>query len=211
MIEQRHDTVNEGNSTVAKFTGSFGSVNLHFDAFNSDNNDVEVAGFAIDEAALELLEEAHEGEGHEDGEHEEEEITNSKGYIANSDAEAKGYTVGTSISDEKGFIGFSVSSMDNEYGLPGGTHGHHEEEHGEDDEEEGEEFVRIDMEQTRYDIKGEYRFDNSFIERLQASVNYTDYEHAELEIEPDGTSVIGTKFSNEGYAARLTISHAPIG
>ena len=219
MIEQRHNTVNEGNSTVAKFNGSFGSVNLHFDAFNSDNNDVEVKGFAIDEAALELLEEAHEGEGHEDGEHEEEAITNSKGYIANSDAESKGYTVGTSVSDDKGFIGFSVSSMDNNYGLPGGTHGHHEEEHeenheeehGEDEKEEGEESVRIDMEQTRYDIKGEYRFEGSFIERLQASVNYTDYEHAELEIEPDATSVVGTKFSNEGYAARLTISHAPIG
>jgi len=112
MIEQRHDTVNEGNSTVAKFKGSFGSVNLHFDAFNSDNNDVEVKGFEIDE-------EAHEGEGHEDGEHEEEAITNSKGYIANSDADSKGYTVGTSVSDDKGFIGFSVSSMDNNYGLPG--------------------------------------------------------------------------------------------
>ena len=224
IIEQRHDTVNEGNSTVAKFNGSFGSINLHLDAFSSDNNDVEVKGFAIDEAALELLEDAHDGEGHDDGEHEEEEITNSKGYIANSDAESKGYTAGTSISGDKGFIGFSVSSMDNNYGLPGGTHGHHEEEHGEDHdeehdeehgeeegEEEGEEFVRIDMEQTRYDIRGEYRPDGGFIERLQASVNYTDYEHSELEIEPDGTSVIGTQFSNEGYAGRVTINHAPIG
>ena len=62
-----------GNSTVAKFNGSFGSVNLHFDAFNSDNNDVEVTGFSIDEAALELLEAAHEDE-----EHEEEEVLTPK-------------------------------------------------------------------------------------------------------------------------------------
>ena len=249
LVEQSHNTVNEANKTVAKLNATLGRFNFHLDGFRRDNNDVEIDGFAIDEAALELLEEAHEEDHEEDHEEEahadeedhghEEEIVNSKGYIANSDSESDGYTFGTSVSGKQGFIGISVSRLNNEYGLPGGTHGHHEEEHGdehhdedeheeehgdehddedehgeehgEEHEEEGEEFVRLDMEQTRYDLKGEYRFEDGFLERVQASVNYTDYEHVELEIEPDGAAVIGTVFSNEGYEARVTATHSPIG
>lgn len=228
LLEQSHNTVNEGNKTVAKLNATLGILNFHLDGFKRDNNDVEIDGMAIDEAALELLEEAH---GEEEGEEHEEEIVNSSGYIANSDAESDGYTFGTSVSGEQGFIGFSVSALNNQYGLPGGTHGHHEEEHGdehheeeheeedeeeheeehgEDHEEEGQEFVRIDMEQTRYDLKGEYRFEDGFLERVQASINYTDYEHFELEIEPDGVAAVGTAFSNEGYEARFTATHSPI-
>ena len=130
--------------------------------------------------------------------------------------------MGTSISGERGFIGISVAALDSNYGLPGGTHGHHDEEHddeheddlGDDEhgeEEEGEEFVRIDMEQTRYDLKGEYRFESGFLERFQASINYTDYEHLELEIEPDGSAIVGTVYNNEGYEGRFTATHNQIG
>jgi len=231
VLEQSHNTVNDGNKTVAKLDATLGRFNFHLDGFRRDNNDVEIDGFAIDEAALELLEEAHGEEAHaeEEGDTHEEEIVNSKGYIANSEAESDGYTFGTSVSGEQGFIGLSVSTLNNQYGLPGGTHGHHEEEHGDEhgdedeheeeheeehDEEhgeEGEEFVRIDMEQTRYDLKGEYRFERGFLERVQASINYTDYEHSELEIEPDGAAAVGTVFNNEGYEARFTAAHSPIG
>ncbi|MFT6435397.1 MAG: iron complex outermembrane receptor protein [Candidatus Azotimanducaceae bacterium] len=230
-IVQSRNSVNEGDKTVAKFNGSLGFVNLHLDAFTRDNNDVDINGFAIDETALERLEEAqegeaHEGEAHEDDEHaghEEEEITNTKGYISNSDAKSDGYTIGTSVSGEKGFIGISVASLESNYGLPGGTHSHHhEEEHGDEhadehgdeegeEEEEGEEFVRIDMAQTRYDLKGEYRFEEGFLQRVQASLNYTDYEHSELEIEADGTAFVGSVYSNEGYEGRFTATHNPIG
>jgi iron complex outermembrane receptor protein len=196
LVEQSHNSVNEGNKTVAKLNATFGVFNFHLDAFKRDNHDVEIGGFAIEEAALKLLEEVHE----------EEEIVNSKGYIANSDAESDGLTFGTSLSSEQGFIGFAVSTLNNEYGLPRGTHGHHDEEHGED----GEEFVRIDMEQTRYDLKGEFRFESGFLKRAQTSINYTDYEHLELEIEPDGATAVGSAFSNKGYEGRFTGTHTPI-
>jgi len=211
-IEQSHNTVNEGDKTVAKFNGSLGFINLHVDAFTRDNNDVEINGFAIDETALEFLEEAHPGEEHEG--HEEQEMTNTNGYISNSDAKSNGYTIGTSISDVQGFIGVSVATLDSNYGLPGGTHNHHHEEgHGEEEEgeEKGEEFVRIDMEQIRYDLKGEYRFKSGFFQQLQASINYTDYEHLELEIESDGSSSVGSVYSNEGYEGRFTATHSQLG
>ena len=79
---------------------------------------------------------------------------------------------------DNGFFGFSVSEVDRDTGLPLGVHTHahgeeehhdedehhDEEEHHEDDHDEGHdehaeevEFVRIDMEKTRYDLKSEYR------------------------------------------------------
>ena len=222
MIEQSHNTVSEENKTVAKFNTSFGSLNLHFDGFTRDNDDVEIDGYAIDEAALEF-EEEHDEEGEE---HEDEEIMNSKGYISNSDADSDGYTFGASFSGDEGFIGVSVSEISNEYGLPGGTHGHEDEhedeehegeehegeEHDEEEhEDEGQEFVRINLDQTRYDMKGELRFDSGFIQNIRGSVNYTDYEHQEIEIEGDGSAFIGTEYSNEGYEGRFTMAHAAVG
>ncbi len=232
IIEQNHSTASDENKTLFKLNTGIGALNLHIDYFDRDNDDVEIDGFAIDVAALEAEEEhheeeeEHEEEGHEDEEHHEDEIVNTKGYIGNSDAEADGYTVGLSFVGDRGFIGFSVNELDHNYGLPAGTHAHHEDEHhdededhdeeGEDHEEEGEdheegqEFVRIDLEQARYDLAGEYRFEGSFFERITASVNYTDYEHRELEIEADGGTHVGTHFKNEGYESRFTVSHAPI-
>lgn len=256
VIEQSHNTVNEENKTVARFNASFGGLNLHFDGFTRDNDDVEIDGFAIDEAALELLEhdhheDEHEGEEHHDDDehhdehegedhdehddHDDEEIMNTDGFISNSDAESEGYTFGASFSGDQGFFGFSVSEIENNYGLPGGSHNHdhgeehdedhdedhddehegegHDEDHDEDHEhgeEEGQEFVRLDMEQTRYDMKGELRFDSGFVQSIRGSVNYTDYEHQEIEIEGDGTAFVGTSFSNEGYEGRFTMTHAPI-
>ena len=209
-IEQSHNTVNEENKTVARLNATLGTLNLHLDAFTRNNDDVKISGFAIDEAALEA-EQAH----HEDEDHEEEPSFNSNGFIANSDAEADGHTLGVSVSDDRGFIGFSVAELTNDYGLPGGSHESHEhedehEDEGHEEDEEGQEFVRIDMEQTRYDLKGELRFETGFFRRLQGSINYTDYQHRELEIEPDGTTVIGTEFNNEGYEGRFTLTHAPI-
>ena len=61
---------------------------------------------------------------------------------------------------DDGFAGFAVSYYETEYGIPPGSHGHEEhgeegEEHeGEEHEEEGEEFIRIDLEETRYDAMG---------------------------------------------------------
>ncbi len=252
MIEQSHNTVNEENKTVAKFNASFGGLNLHFDGFTRDNDNVEIKGYAIDEAALELLEDEHgheeEGEHHdeeeehhdEDEEHhdedehhdEEEELTNTKGFIGNSDAESEGYTFGASFSGDRGFIGFSISEIENDYGLPPGSHGGHHDEHGEEEHhdedeeehhdedeehhdedehgEEGQEFVRLEVEQTRYDLKGELNFETGFIQNVRGAINYTDYEHQEIEFEGDGTAFLGTTFSNEGYEGRFTLSHAPI-
>ena len=66
---------------------------------------------------------------------EEEEAENTLGFIGNSNGKSSGGALGFSFVGESGFIGFSVSALTNEYGLPPGSHEHahgHEEEEGHD-------------------------------------------------------------------------------
>ncbi len=215
FVQQSYNSVSEEHKTLVRLDGSAGDLAFHLDAFTRENDDVEVAGFAIDEFAVEELEELiadHLGEeGHD--EEGEEELENSRGFIANSDAEASGGNLGLSYVGDSGFIGFSISDLSSEYGLPPGAHSHgHEEEEGEEEEEHEEEveFVRIDMEKTRYDFRGAYEFDTGFVESIRGSLGITDYEHSEIEIFEDGESEVGTLFSNEGLEGRFTLNHRPV-
>ena len=231
QIEQSHNTVNDENKTVFRLDASSGSFGLHLDAFKRKNGNVEIKGLAIDEFALEELEE-HMEEAikalHDDHEeHDGEEFENTRGYIGNSDAEASGGTAGFSYVTDRGFIGFSVSELNNEYGLPLGvhTHAHHEDEHEDEhenehhddyeDEHEGQEeevkFVRMDLEQTRYDLKGGLNFTSGWIESLTADIQQTDYQHGEVEYFEDGGKEVGTLYANEGSNSRFTLNHAPMG
>ncbi len=238
VIEQSFNSVNEEDRTVVRLDASSGNVGFHLDAFRRKSENVEVSGFAIDEEALEalaelresLLEEEHHEEehDHDEEEHEEEEVENTHGFVGNSNAEADGVTAGFSYFGDRGFFGFSVARLRNDYGLPPGTHDHaHEEEHDEeehhDDEEEHHDeeeepheeeeglLVRLDMDQTRYDFKGRLDFRGGFFESLGADIGLTSYEHKEIEIEPDGARHIGTVYSHEGLESRFILRQRPRG
>lgn len=219
LIDQSHNSVNDENKTVLRLDTAAGRFGFHLDAFHRESNRVEVDGFAIDEAAveaLEALEAARAGEEPE-AEGEDEFDSNTRGFIGNSDAQAEGATAGFSYVTDRGFFGFSISELENDYGLPPGAHGgHHEEETGagaeeEAGEEEDVEFVRIDMDQTRYDFKGMLTFTDSWIENIKGSIGLTDYEHKEIEITEDGERMVGTRFENDGLESRFTLTHAPVG
>ena len=219
QIEQSHNSVNDEDKTVFRLDASSGSFGFHLDGFKRKSNNVEVDGFAVDEFAMEELEEHIEetlGMHHDDhdddhDEHEGEEFTNTNGFIGNSDSKASGGTAGFSYVTDRGFVGFSVSELDNEYGLPPGahSHGHHEEEHEEGHEEV--EFVRLDLEQTRYDFKSGLSFTSGWVESLSADIALTDYQHGEVEYFEDGGSEVGTLYESEGYDSRFTLTHAPMG
>ena len=262
VVQQSHDTVSAQDDTLIRIDGAAGKVAFHLDAFRSRNDNVEISGYAIDEAAVEALEELiheHLEEGHHDDDHddhddhdddhdehedehdhEEEEVENTYGYIGNSDAESNGGNFGFSFVGDNGFFGVSVSEVEKNYGLPLGvhTHAHGEEEHEDeheheddhdddhddhdDDHEEEEhedehghaeevEFVRIAMEKTRYDFKGEYRLDEGFVESVRATMGVTDYVHDEIEVFEDGDRHVGTRYSNEGSEGRVTLTHVPVG
>ena len=251
VLQQTRDNVSNQDQTLIRIDAAAGNVAFHLDAFTSRNDNVEIPGYAIDEEAVEELEELiheHLEEGHEDDhdddhdedheddhdddhDHEEEEVENTFGYIGNSDAESDGGNVGFSLVGDNGFFGFSVSEVSKEYGLPIGVHAHahHEEEHddhGEDEDhddhgedhgdehdehEEEVEFVRIAMDKTRYDFKGELQLGDGFIQSIRASAGITDYMHDEIEIFEDGEREVGTRYENEGAEGRVTMTHVPLG
>lgn len=231
QIEQTHNSVNDENKTIMRLDGSVGNFGFHLDAFNRDNNDVEVRGFAIDEDAVRQIDELADGlavhmDDHDDhDDHDDSDFDNTNGFIGNSDSRGQGFTVGGSYVGDSGFFGFSVAEIENEYGLPPGSHSHahgeeghddHDDDHDDhdddhDDHDDEDVAVRINMKQTRYDFKGQYNFGDGFIESVKASVGYTDYQHRELEIYEGGEVELGTLFSNEGTEARFEFKRAATG
>lgn len=187
--EIRGDTAAGEKTVVARLDGGTEKFAWHVDAFTRKTDEVEIPVPAESEVL-------HEAEGHEG---EEEEFS---GVLENSDMETRGGAVGGSWIGENGFFGLSMSKYGSNYGVPG--HAHAEEE-GEHTEEEHEEGVRIDLNQTRYDLKG--RRDNPFngIESLKFRAGYNDYDHQEIE-----AGAIATTFTNKEFDGRLEMVHAPL-
>jgi iron complex outermembrane receptor protein len=221
-VEYRYDDASAMDSGTAKLEGGNGQFAFHLSGTIRETDDVDIPGFAIDEKALEQQEELlghHDEGGHEEDGHEEEELENTDGFIANTDSETDVITGGFSFHFGDGnMAGFSASRISNEYGLPPGTHEHaHEEEHGEDEhdddehdehnehdeeeeEDEGEEFIRIDMKQTRYDAMLHLEQPTESINAIRGFMTYTDYEHKELE-----GSEVGTLFARETLETRVEV------
>ncbi|RYY01278.1 MAG: TonB-dependent receptor [Gammaproteobacteria bacterium] len=119
----------------------------------------------------------------------EDPATASKGFIPNTDAKSKSGTFGVSYIDGDNFIGISVNKLDNNYGVP----------------PDGDELVRIDMHQTRYDLKGELNNPFDGFQKLSAHIGHADYDHTEMENgEP------GTKFTNDAYEGRVELIQNPL-
>lgn len=188
-LEFRGDTVANDRAVSLALDGGSDTLVWHLDALTRDTDDYEIPGFA------ELEEHYHdeEEEDHEDEEHHEEVF----GLLENSDIEIDTFAGGLSWLGESGFFGVSVSSFATNYGLPGHEH-HHEEEEGE--------LARIDLEQTRIDLKGGWLDPDGAIRALNLRFGINDYEHAELAGEEDPTL-----FGNDAWEGRVEIVHAPLG
>ena len=85
---------------------------------------------------------------------------------------------------------------------PGAEH-HHGEEEDELEEEEGhgDEDVTIGLEQDRYDLRAEYRFDGGVFDVARLRVGVADYEHTEFEGDE-----VGTVFMSDGLEGRFELS-----
>ena len=188
-----------GNRDAA-FRAHFGTGSIAFNAdyFVRSTDNIEIPGYAESK----ILRDLEEAEGDGEGEEGEEEAF---GVVENTDSDTHGGALGVSFVSDNGFLGVSLSTFDSEYGIPG--HHHHEEEAplpGEPEEEE--EFVRIDLEQTRVDAKGEYDLQGEFLSgiRFRAAVN--DYTHVELE-----GAETGTVYDVQGTDGRIELRHAKWG
>ena len=185
-VELRGNTATEERAIAGRIDGSSGNIAWHLDGVSRESEDIDINGFAT----------ADEGDRPDEEE---------SGTLLNSFGDSFGFSGGVSAIGERGFIGVSVSRFENDYGLPGPEE---EEEGDEEGEEEGPPISDgpfIELEQTRYDLRGEYEFDN-FIEKARLRIGYNDYEHSE--IEPSGE--VATLFENDAFEGRLELSHDAI-
>ena len=124
-------------------------------------------------------------------------LADLRGKLPNSSAETYQVAGGAAIVTDGGNLGFSVSHFDSNYGVPI----RYAIEPGEEAE-----AVRIDMRQTRLDLRGEVET-GGFIDRLRFRGGISDYRHDELE--DDGE--IGTSFFSQGLEARVEAEQATRG
>lgn len=228
-----YNSVNEGSEVAANAKFAVGDFVFSLSGSMRDYDNYDIPSFA--ESDRLRASEAHEedehhddeddhDEEHEDGhedehdEHEEE----IRDTLENSYLKTDTLSGGVSWVGETAFFGAAVRHTTSEYGIPGHSHAHgdedehhddeededHDEHEDEDDHEEDEhgeeEMPFIDLEQTRFDLRGGLNFGETGFTKLIVSASYSDYEHLEFE----GPDEVGVKFTNEGTEARVELGHA---
>jgi iron complex outermembrane receptor protein len=186
-FELRNDTVSDGRTGAVTLDGGGDSFAWHVDGARRKTDNYAIPGFA------EL-------------EPDDDEVP---GLLENSDMENASFAAGASWLGDNSFFGASVSTFDTNYGIPG----HHEEEdhddHDDDDHDDHDEeghAVRIDLKQTRIDLKGGWSEVSTGIEEINFRMGINDYEHVEIEGDE-----IATRFENDAYEGRLEFLHSPLG
>ncbi|MGE0628053.1 MAG: TonB-dependent receptor [Hyphomicrobiaceae bacterium] len=114
------------------------------------------------------------------------------GVQPNSFVNAEGHAIGGSFVGRDGFIGLAFSRYASLYGIPG--------------IEATEERSRIDLEQTKFQSRGEWRPKRSGIDTIRYWFGHSDYAHNELA----GIDEIGSRFTNRSTEARLEVQHTPV-
>ncbi|MGB1561180.1 MAG: TonB-dependent receptor [Sinimarinibacterium flocculans] len=191
------DNGDERNGTLRARYGT-GSLQLGADYARREAGEFEIPGYATRAGADEH--EHDHGDGHA---HEEEE--ERYGVLDNSDLETESFGASAAWVGDRGMLGVAVSRFESNYGIPG--HGHaHEEEEGEE-EGHSHDGVRIDMEQTRTDLRGRLYDPLPGFDRLELRAGINDYQHQE--VEPSGA--VGTTFDVQELEGRAELAHRPLG
>ncbi|KAF0094115.1 MAG: iron complex outermembrane recepter protein [Puniceicoccaceae bacterium 5H] len=173
-----------------------------------DSEDYEIPGMA-ESAAFHAAEEAEEHE-HADEDHEEEE-EEASGYVPNTWNERQDASLAGAFQlSEQARLELKLKWYEQEYGVPGHSHEHEHEGEGEEAEEEEtheEHGVHIDLDQWR--LSGRFQLDNPapFLQQLEISAAYADYQHKEIEGDE-----VATQFNRDGLEVRaeaLTLATGP--
>ena len=109
------------------------------------------------------------------------------GVMPNSFVSTRSYDGGLSLIRDWGYAGVGAKHFETSYGLP--------------PEAPGEAGGHIELEQTRYELRGDLALDLGPFTRLDWAGQVSDYAHTEFEA--DGAP--GTVFTNEGYEGRIEL------
>lgn len=190
-VEVRYNSNNDERAIVARTDTGIENWVFHLDGVMRDSGTVEIPGWANAEA--------------------DDIDETTDGFIENSDAESRSGAVGLSWIGENTHAGISYNRLENNYGIPPGSHAHHEEDPlPATPEAEEEVFVRLDMHQNVWQAEfGMFELPG-FLSSLNFSLNRSDYQHSEIEIE-DGVSEVGTRFINDSSSIGMELSHDMLG
>ncbi|MEH6675705.1 TonB-dependent receptor [Phenylobacterium sp.] len=200
-------SVDSGETASGAIKAGLGPWVFSLDALRRQSEDYDVP--TLPESRRQLAAEGEEFPGKQDS------------VVENTAVTLDSYGAGVSYVGDRGFLGVAVKQTDTRYGVPGHAHEHADEEHDHDHEDEdhdhdedhadedhdeeagAEEGVRIDLKQTRYDLRGGLDLALGPFEKVRFSGGYADYEHVEIE---DGAPA--TRFLSEGWEGRLELVQA---
>jgi iron complex outermembrane receptor protein len=165
---------------------------LHLDGSWRDTDDLRAGGYLLAPGLRDAARIAAAA-----GSTEAAEFAEARGRIDNSATRTKTLGGGLSFIGDGGSLGLSVGYYDTRYGIPerpdfdvaGAGHEHA--------------AVSIDLEQLRFDLRGDVALGAGVLESLRVRAGYADYTHTEF----DGDE-IGTVFDNQGIEARLELVQA---
>jgi iron complex outermembrane receptor protein len=112
----------------------------------------------------------------------------TQGLMENSSIQITNGSVGGSWLGERGFFGAALSAYDANYGVPGTE----------------EEVVRIDLQQSRLDLKGGWVDLPGPLDTINFRIGFNDYQHQELE-----GGETGTLFESQAHEGRVELLHEP--
>lgn len=187
-FEARYDSNGTRHAQVFKVDAGHRHVAGHLDGFQRNADNLAIPGDALDRGAVRA------SFGDTAG------FRNTRGKLLNADADARGGSAGLSYIDERFLLGAAVNRYENNYGIPPGGLPPHSHTPG---VAPGVQRIRLDLEQTRYDLDARWRAPLLFIDNLRVRVGYTDYAHSEI----DGDRV-STLFTNEVLETRVELEHA---
>ncbi|MFA5983567.1 MAG: TonB-dependent receptor [Methylococcaceae bacterium] len=182
-VEQRFDSASSETASVLKLTGGKNQLAYHLDGFFRSHDAVRIGANAIDENAARATDTSLTN------------ITtldNPRGLIKNSNGRTFGGSAGLSWIADKALLGAAINHLENNYGIP--------------PDGSGNAPVRINLSQSKVDLKGQLNNPWAYAEALRYKFGYTDYRHDEI----DG-GAITTTFLNKTYENRLELDHKPIG
>lgn len=167
-------SVDEGTQLAGRAQESAGPFVFTLQASARDSDNIDIPGSAVSDV---LRQQIISGGGTVDA--------GPNDTLENSFVQTRSLSGGVSWIGDNAFVGADVRNQTAQYGLP------------------GEVGPFIDLNQTRYDVRGGYHFHGDFLDRATLSLASADYKHTEFE----GPGQPGTKFLTDGTEGRFEIGH----
>ena len=118
------------------------------------------------------------------------------GVQANTRQRSEGQAVGGSYVFDGGYIGTALQHITSLYHIPGIA--------------EAASRTRIDLEQTKWTTKGEWRAPTEQIAAIRFAIGVSDYKHKELAIGADGIDGLQNTITNKEIEGRFELDHAAL-